>query len=567
MNRIPVSTPVTTAHIGILDTGSVIDEHAIKQEYVFKTNYPELEPIYNFKNKELTANKTKINFVVTHGGCSDGFMSATIVRKWLQEQTVNPDNGPDPVPVPVPIPILDVPGANNTDQKDTNEVIFYNAYYGNDFSALPEMMRDKYVLICDFSFSKPLFDQMIATTNGNILVLDHHKTAQKNLQAVPEKYLTFDMKHSGAFLAWVYMYGFTNIPKAVLYVEDNDIWTKQLPDTKEFTAFMFSRKFDFDEYDKFFCDQYLDDVVFPVGSGMVLQNDYYIEQLAKKTVPHFIEINNRYYFVACLNSAGLLRSELGNSVLVKNFPNANFSMIYAHDQYNTGTSISYRSLDDRTDSTVIAKLNGGGGHRNASAAKVSVIVTSPPCGRLIDRHRAYWLLDKLYRVEQMGMKFLILNSPNMHKHISTYLMQERFFDDEAVTRNEQRTKLCLPGYQEGMFCMRTRIQNNELDEYYHGAIIWNYDGHCKKYTMTIKMLPGLVKHVKENIDKFNQTFITIDDKINVKQAVDNCMVVEYKEYKNDIIYIKFMDNHTIEKILGICISPGFLAGVPGVPDS
>ena len=75
------------------------------------------------------------------------------------------------------------------------KVTFIDACHGNDFSRLPEMMRDHYVVICDFSFPKILFDQMVIETKGNILVLDHHKTAQQELKDVESKYLMFDMKH------------------------------------------------------------------------------------------------------------------------------------------------------------------------------------------------------------------------------------------------------------------------------------------------------------------------------------------------------------------------------------
>src|SRR5579883_2893785 len=91
--------------------------------YVFKHDHSELEDKYDYSKKRLKENNKKINFVVTHGGCTDGFMSATIVQMWMK------DNG-----------IL----------TDPENVTFYDAYYGADFSKLPDLMKDKYVIICDF---------------------------------------------------------------------------------------------------------------------------------------------------------------------------------------------------------------------------------------------------------------------------------------------------------------------------------------------------------------------------------------------------------------------------------
>lgn len=463
--------------------------------YEFKQNYPELEELYNFKNKRLTSNINKINFVVTHGKCSDGFMSEIVVRMFLLKIGI-----------------------------DLDTVIFYHAYYNTDFSKLPEMMKDKFVIICDFSFQKTIFDKMVETTNGNILILDHHKTAQKMLQDIPAEYLVFDMKHSGAFITWTYFFGFLNVPKAILYVEDNDIWTKKLPHTREFTSYMFSQPFEFDQYVKLFNDAYLIETVFPTGKGMVIQNDAHLKELDKKCIPYFVQIKNRYYFVACVNNAGLLTSDIGNFVL-GTFKNANFSMIYSHNQFTGNTNISYRSLDDRTDASEIAKVNGGGGHRNAcGSGYVPYRVDTPP-GRIVDSYKTYFALNEIYEVNINNDKFLALNSSMNKKHLAQYLMQERFFNDENVTKNCDRITNNLPGYQEGMFCMKNRYENPTYDAHYKGAYIWHYDGMHNIFKFVIKTLPETitadkvktfenlnisVKIIKNDLFKFESNFTPED---------------------------------------------------------
>lgn len=461
IHPVPSNMETKTESKVFLEADQEVEQKQDFRTYPFKYDWSELETKYDYLKKSLTPNMNKINFVVTHSPCSDGFMSSTIVRMWLRQRCV-----------------------------DLDTIVFYNASYGRDFSKLPEMMKDKYVVICDFSFTKSLFDQMVAATNGNILILDHHKTAQENLQDIDSKYLVFDMNHSGAFITWTYFFGFTSIPKAVLYVEDNDIWNKALPQTREFTAYMYGQDFDFAEYEKFFSDQYLIETAFPTGAGMVLRDDSIIEQLAKKCIVNFMEINGRYYFVACLNSAGILRSELGNRVLLL-LKNANFSMIYAHDQYSGSTSISYRSLGDRSDCTEIARLNGGGGHRNASGAGIPFKVESPP-GRVIDPYRSYYVLDGLYTSTINGKTYLVLNTPSTGKHLVKYLMQERFVGKEGLVLNAPRTEKKLPGYQEGLFCMRNRCNDQSLDEVYSGAIAWSYDGLKKRYNVVAKFLPAVL---------------------------------------------------------------------------
>ena len=46
------------------------------------------------------------------------------------------------------------------------DVTFVNAYHGTEYNNLVEKMENKYVLICDFSFKKDLFDQMIIRGNA-----------------------------------------------------------------------------------------------------------------------------------------------------------------------------------------------------------------------------------------------------------------------------------------------------------------------------------------------------------------------------------------------------------------
>ena len=82
------------------------------KQFEFKHSYPELNDTYDFENKQLTANMDKIDFVVSHGHCSDGFMSETIVRKWMDSKGI-----------------------------DTENVTFFKGYHGNDFSKLIEMME------------------------------------------------------------------------------------------------------------------------------------------------------------------------------------------------------------------------------------------------------------------------------------------------------------------------------------------------------------------------------------------------------------------------------------------
>src|SRR5581483_6788063 len=108
----------------------------------------------------------------------------------------------------------------------------------------PENLEGKNVLIADFSFSLPIIQDMLKKVKS-LLILDHHKSAEKALAGLDNQYKVFDMNHSGAYLTWVYFFppstlakdtdgSMNNIPDLVKYVEDRDIWLKKLPNTDEF---------------------------------------------------------------------------------------------------------------------------------------------------------------------------------------------------------------------------------------------------------------------------------------------------------------------------------------------
>lgn len=442
--------------------------------YQFKTNYQNLVNRYNYNSKNLTRNKKNINFVITHGRCLDGFMSATIVRRWLIENKVN-----------------------------INNVTFLEASHGMNYTGLCKKIKNKNVLICDYSFPVLIFNDMIKATNGNILILDHHKTAEKQLSSVNQKYLVFDMDHSGAFITWTFMYGFNNIPKCILYIEDNDIWTKQLPLTKEFTSYIETLPYEYKEYENFFDESYLTNTVFIQGLGMVIKDNQYINQLSKQAIPYFVEISGRYYFIACLSSS-ILRSDIGSNLL-SYYKNINFSMIYSNNISRNYTTISYRSNNDKTDVSLIAKINNGGGHRNASGIGISGIITKP-LGNVLDNGKYYRQLDNIYTFTTKYGKFIMINTQSLHKQITKYFIQKRHIDKKFIQ-------------QEGLYCMRNKTDNNMLNEFYIGSVAWYYDGYSRLYTITISLLSDYCKQIVKNVNNYNSktyvnTYIDYKDKNN-----------------------------------------------------
>lgn len=111
----------------------------------------------------------------------------------------------------------------------------YRAWRYDDPPLALEEASGRKVFILDFSFRRPVLEQ-IAEVAEKLLVLDHHKTAEEELQGLP--YCQFDMQRSGAGLAWdVLRIG--PRPWLIDYVEDRDLWRHRLPFSKEVAAAVF----------------------------------------------------------------------------------------------------------------------------------------------------------------------------------------------------------------------------------------------------------------------------------------------------------------------------------------
>lgn len=420
----------------------------------------------------------EVDYVIYHSNCPDGFGSALCAYKYFN---------------------------SDTDDQTIKQPIFHAGKFG----VLPPLdeIKDKCVLICDFSYKKENLQKLLAIVK-KLLILDHHKTAQQDLADLPNQNKVFRMDHSGAYLTWRFFFRDQPVPLGLLYIEDNDIWKKALPNTYEVTAFVCTLPFNFTAYEKLLDDDYIRQEAIPQGIGMVKQNNSIISKALKYAVTKFIEINQKYYFVAYLNATEL-KSELGNKVFSE-YPNINFSVIYSHSDYYNSTYYSLRSIDSATDVSEIAKVFGGGGHRNASGASVNSILNTLPT-TIIDNQKTYSILNNIYGLtHQIGdyqYHVIYLNTAHHKRPLSKYLLQ---------------TRSCLSGQniQECVSILKNKIpvtpDHSHLAQptSYDLSAIWNYDGcnDCTWFTVHYtdpSLKEKLSSHFQQydNFEQFEETFV------------------------------------------------------------
>lgn len=248
---------------------------------------------------------------------------------------------------------------------------------GADYEAVsyneppPNVTSYKNVYIVDFSYPPEILVEMANTVSGEVVVLDHHKTARESLcglmssdQEPTNLRITFDMDKSGAMLSWEYFHT-KPAPNLVKYVQDRDLWSWRLPDSKAVSAVIQTTPFEFSSWEGL--DEKLSDEVFfkeLVSNGTAILSfvDQHVNRYSKN--PGFTYIGE--HLVPCVND-GTWQSEIGNR-LSRKYP---FAVVWF--QNNNGDFVySLRSASenpDNVDVSAIAKQYGGGGHRHAAGFK------------------------------------------------------------------------------------------------------------------------------------------------------------------------------------------------------
>lgn len=235
--------------------------------------------------------------------------------------------------------------------------------------------RDVYLL--DFSYKRPVLREIVDVA-CSVTVLDHHKTAEAELGYLLTKPLSglngrFDMEKSGARLAWEWFHPDTEVPWLVRYVEDRDLWRFALPDSKAINAVLFSHDYDFHVWTRLRNDLQsvgVREELASAGAAIERKHMKDVRELVSKLRqqrafrkawglhPYMVPVANLPYTMAS-DAAGMMAET------------APFAATWFEDAERQ-VVFSLRSHGESgTDVSEIAKLYGGGGHKNAAGFRVA----------------------------------------------------------------------------------------------------------------------------------------------------------------------------------------------------
>ncbi len=256
---------------------------------------------------------------IYHKDCSDGFGAAWVVNKAL--------NG---------------------------FVELHPASYGDE----PPCVRGRDVVMVDFSYKRDVIDEMARQCNS-LLILDHHKTAEADLEGVfdnPKVTGVFDMDRSGAMLAWDWYFLGKLAPTLISHIQDRDLWRFDLQCTREVMAAVFSYPQRIEVWNGLMRGG-MQEVLRTEGFAILRDHDKNLQQQLKATVRRS-KIGG--YDVPVANVPYYMASDAGH-ILGEGEP---FAATYYDAE--DGRHFSLRSAAEGIDVSEVAKRYGGGGHKHAA---------------------------------------------------------------------------------------------------------------------------------------------------------------------------------------------------------
>lgn len=237
-------------------------------------------------------------------------------------------------------------------RKFGDEAIYTAASYGDN----PPDVTGQEVYILDFSYPLATIRKMQAKAES-ILILDHHKTAQADLEPlVAEGIAQFDMERSGAMMAWDHFFPMDPAPWIVAAVQDRDLWRWKLPSSREINADINTWPHGFDFWDEVYRWKGREQSA-AEGEAVCRYIDQYVAEMYK----HARRVSFAGYDnIAVVNAPPKMISELLNKLAA--------TATFALGWFQGGNGKYYYSLRSIGDFDVseVAKALGGGGHKNAA---------------------------------------------------------------------------------------------------------------------------------------------------------------------------------------------------------
>ncbi|MEM5877391.1 MAG: DHHA1 domain-containing protein [Candidatus Aenigmatarchaeota archaeon] len=251
---------------------------------------------------------------------------------------------------------------------DANLFSFNYKYSEEEFNSLLSVIdKDTVVYVLDFSFNIHDLNRLLDKSK-KVIMIDHHISVKdkfdENFLSNRNLEFIYDTEHSGSSLTYKYFFG-DKPNKIIEFVEDRDLWRWKFGDhTNHVNSYLFLFIDNPIKMKDIIENSNVEEIL---DKGKVI-NEYkskLIESVLEKTKEVIIRIDS--YNVRAYNT-NLFQSEIG-SVLCKKYDEVVCLFSFSYDY----VILSFRGLEHHNPSALdLAKILGGGGHKNAAGATVSI---------------------------------------------------------------------------------------------------------------------------------------------------------------------------------------------------
>lgn len=218
----------------------------------------------------------------------------------------------------------------------------------------PSEVYGKEVYLLDYSYKLDVIKDLLPKVKS-LKIIDHHVSNEEQVRLTDGVY---DISHSGCVLSWKFFHPDEGVPRLLQHIEDIDLWTFRLANTREIAEMITIYDFDFNVWDKIVSECETDSGLEKyVKEGVILLRK--LDKSVKKIVNDAEEIEFEGYKCLLANSP-VYTSQVGAALVEKMPP---IGMIWARRKNKV--VVLLRS-DGTVDVAKLAEKYGGGGHRAAS---------------------------------------------------------------------------------------------------------------------------------------------------------------------------------------------------------
>ena len=187
----------------------------------------------------------------------------------------------------------------------------------------------------------------------------------------PNAHVVLDNNKSGALLAWEYFHPGTEVPLLIQHIDDRDRWQWKLRRSAEIHAALGSMSpWTFEQWEELIQPEHYGSLC-SEGAAILRAQKQHVERMAKQARKCTLDLRkcagDPDIFPGLAVNASVHQSEVGHELANAS---GTFGLVWYLAAYNR-VRCSFRSNGDY-DVSAIARVFGGGGHRNAAGCEVSV---------------------------------------------------------------------------------------------------------------------------------------------------------------------------------------------------